>query len=109
MRHKKIKDLLSAYLDGELEAKQTRIVTDHLNTCAECQQELTAFKQLDTLSKDILPTPKDEEYWEDFPSRIKSLVEKSPPEARTEEGNMFTDSFIKPDKNIGVKAVVLPH
>ncbi len=45
---KEIHKLLSPFLDNELSARDTFPVAEHLDTCPECQQELTAMQQLDT-------------------------------------------------------------
>lgn len=40
-------ELLSGYLDGELDEQQKAQVEAHLKTCAACQEELEALKQID--------------------------------------------------------------
>lgn len=47
-------ELLNAYLDGELNARQRRKFEAHLETCEECQTELEA---LDTLSGTLAEVP----------------------------------------------------
>ncbi len=40
-------ELLSGYLDGELDSEQTRMVEEHLKACKVCRKELEDLKQLD--------------------------------------------------------------
>jgi len=40
-------ELLSSYLDGELDREQTRMVEEHLKACKVCRNELEELKQLD--------------------------------------------------------------
>ncbi|MFC2165471.1 anti-sigma factor family protein, partial [Acidobacteriota bacterium] len=108
MSHKKIRGLLSAYLDGELDAKRRNKVKEHLDRCSACREEYSALEQLDDFSKEVMPAQKEKEYWESLPSRIKSGIEQGIPETQIKEGKMFKDSFIKPNKNIGTKAIVFP-
>jgi hypothetical protein len=41
-------ELLSAYLDGELDREHTNMVEEHLKACAICRKELETLRQLDT-------------------------------------------------------------
>lgn len=41
------RELLSGYLDGELDQEQTRMVEEHLKVCKVCRNELEELKQLD--------------------------------------------------------------
>lgn len=42
----KIKDLLSEYIDGTLDAQTKAIIDEHLLTCPECNEELASLKTL---------------------------------------------------------------
>jgi hypothetical protein len=42
-------ELLSGYLDGELDGKNKALVEDHLRSCPSCQQVLEALKKQDSL------------------------------------------------------------
>jgi anti-sigma factor RsiW len=48
-------DLLSAYLDGELTARELESVSAHLEGCAECRRELQSLGQVRTLVRDLPP------------------------------------------------------
>ena len=46
-----VKELLSAYFDGELDEKDNKIVKKHLRECLNCRRELENIKQLSVLIK----------------------------------------------------------
>jgi len=75
MSHNKIKGLLSAYLDGELDAKFRDKGKEHLDICSACRKEYRALEQLDEFSREVMPAQQKKEYWESLPSRIKSGIE----------------------------------
>ena len=43
-RHAKLRELLSAYIDGEVSASETLRVEEHLSGCQECQDELASLR-----------------------------------------------------------------
>ena len=43
-RHAKLRELLSAYIDGEVSASETLRVEEHLARCQECQGELASLR-----------------------------------------------------------------
>jgi hypothetical protein len=43
-RHRRLRDQLSAYIDGELTAAGTEALERHLAVCSDCQQELEEFR-----------------------------------------------------------------
>jgi hypothetical protein len=44
-------ELLSGYLDGELDGKNKALVEDHLRSCSGCQQALESLKRQDSLMR----------------------------------------------------------
>lgn len=55
-----VSDLLSAYIDGELELDESRGITNHLSVCARCRKELFELQQtIDLLHAlpDLTPPP----------------------------------------------------
>lgn len=48
-------ELLSAYLDAELDAPQRAVVEEHLRSCATCRRELAALQDMESLLKDTIP------------------------------------------------------
>lgn len=49
MDHGYFKDRLSAFIDQELTPEETRALTEHLEECAECREELARLKAVDRL------------------------------------------------------------
>ncbi|MCK4557489.1 MAG: zf-HC2 domain-containing protein, partial [Candidatus Aminicenantes bacterium] len=108
MRHEKIRKLLGAFLDKELDAEYIKVVENHLNTCPKCREELTFLKKMEELSGEIPSIPQEEKYWASFPLRVKNGIKQIINEDRMKEDKMFQDSFIQGEQNIGVKAMVFP-
>jgi len=55
--HETVEPLLSAYLDGELDAERRRLVEAHLATCAICRENLAALRAGDDALAALVPTP----------------------------------------------------
>jgi anti-sigma factor RsiW len=54
----RVRERLSAWLDGELTAEERREVAAHLEGCAECRRELAALERLDAALGSLeAPTP----------------------------------------------------
>lgn len=71
MKCSNIKKLLSGYLDGDLEEKESIIVSDHLKICANCSRELDLLKETISLIKirePVTPPP-------DFVFQIRKKIE----------------------------------
>lgn len=72
------KDLMMAYLDGELDDKQHKMLQEHLAECPQCFQELEEFKSLKLMTDNItLAEPEDQiwqRYWDNVYNRIERGV-----------------------------------
>jgi len=74
MKHKKIKSLIGAYLDGELHGKLKNLIEEHLKTCSECKKELDVLKALDKkIRQEKIVFPADS-YWDYLPKRIMKKI-----------------------------------
>ena len=51
--HQRVKELLSAYLDGELSPKEADLVERHLRECAYCAQDLESLRQTVSLVRQL--------------------------------------------------------
>jgi hypothetical protein len=67
-----IQELLSAYIDGELEEKQQILVSDHLKECKECQKVYDELLAISNLFSDVAM----EEPPDDLVANIMSEIEK---------------------------------
>ncbi len=74
MDHSKVRQVLSAYLDGELESSDAAAVREHLKTCAECAGYLERMRGLDESIRSARPAMPDEGYFEFFPSRVAAEI-----------------------------------
>ncbi len=73
MRHKKIKSLLGAYYDGELNERERIIIEKHLEECFECRSELNLLEKIEEIVIDKICEP-EENYWTSFPERVKERI-----------------------------------
>lgn len=78
MTHEEIKTLIPAYLEGELDEKDRKLVEAHLAGCAECQQECEELGQLEeVLNKMAFKQPaKDiwDVYWASVYNRLERRI-----------------------------------
>ena len=70
MKHKEIKNLLGAYVDGELQDLIKKEIEEHLKICPECIEEIEFLRTLHyRIKKEKIPFPSDS-YWDNFPKRV---------------------------------------
>ena len=108
MKHEKIRKLLGAYFDNELNPESMKDVETHLKMCPKCQKEFSFLKKLEEFPREIPSIPQEEEYWASFPFRIKNGIKHIINEDEMKEAKMFNDSIIQSEKNISTKALVFP-
>lgn len=54
MNCKELKELFSAYIDGEISVEEKRLAEEHLASCVQCRDELAAFKnEFDLIAKAV--------------------------------------------------------
>jgi anti-sigma factor RsiW len=75
LNHTKVRKLLSAYLDGELDPSTAKLVKEHLDACKECTQELEGLRSIDVSVRSVKSELPDEGYFEFFPSRLRARLE----------------------------------
>ncbi len=76
MEHKKIKELISSYHDGELDNKQRQQVEEHLNQCVECQKEHEEMGKLEEVMKKMQLRKPHKEMWEVYWTSIYNRLER---------------------------------
>src|SRR5438876_3754131 len=77
MRCKRLDDLLPAYMDGDLPGRLNQHVSDHLDRCERCRQELTAQQRaLRSLTAGRRPVSID--LWADFSRRLQAQAPPRP-------------------------------
>jgi anti-sigma factor RsiW len=75
--HETVEPLLSAYLDGELDAEQRRLVEAHLATCAICGESLAALRAGDDALAVLAPTPAAPALGREFRRRLRRQSARS--------------------------------
>jgi len=76
MNHKKYREWISAYFDGELTPTQKKELEQHLQTCPECRQEFEEMDSFESLmAKVSLPQPS-EEVWTMFWTSVYNRLER---------------------------------
>lgn len=74
MSHRRVRTLLNAYLDGELEEKRRKLVEEHLRECQECSEELEALKAVDQMARASKAPEPSEDYWKTLPGRVRTRI-----------------------------------
>src|SRR5688500_13298052 len=77
-------ELLSALLDGELDATQRRDVETHLAGCPSCARHLEELKAVDVLARGLPPVAVPDGYLDALPGRVRARIraDRSPSAAR---------------------------
>jgi hypothetical protein len=76
MKHQEIKKLVSSYLDGLLNDKQTELVENHLSDCRECQQEFEELNQLEEVLNQMKLKKPSKDIWEAYWSSVYNRLER---------------------------------
>ena len=75
MTCREYKDVMMAYLDGELEEKQIKTFQAHLKNCPQCRQDLEEFTSLKKITDSVsLVEPEDrvwDQYWDNVYNRLE--------------------------------------
>jgi predicted anti-sigma-YlaC factor YlaD len=76
MEHKKLKELISLYIDGELDKDQKEKVEEHLKGCDECRKEFEEMSKFEeVMSKMELKEPP-KETWQIYSNSVYNRLER---------------------------------
>lgn len=76
MEHKRIKELISPYLDGALDDEARKTVDEHLASCPECRKECEETKKLEeVMNKMTFKTPS-REVWDVYWTSVYNRLER---------------------------------
>ncbi len=64
-----IRELLSAYLDGELPQQEAQQVSVHLRRCTECREIMEDFRRMQAQIRDLPQAEPDREQWGNLMNR----------------------------------------
>ena len=70
------KDLMMAYLDGELDAEQQKTLEQHLTSCGKCSAELKEFKELKHLTDNVKLIEPEDRIWNQYWGNIYNRIER---------------------------------
>ncbi len=71
------KDLLMAYLDGELEDEKKQEFEKHLSGCSECSSELEDFKKLKQITDEVTLAEPEDKIWQQYWGNVYNRVERT--------------------------------
>lgn len=76
MEHEEIKKLLSAYLDGELDAEGSQQVEEHLATCSSCRKEMEQMQKLEEVMGMMKLKSPPQEMWDVYWRSVYNRLER---------------------------------
>jgi predicted anti-sigma-YlaC factor YlaD len=76
MDHKKIKELISSYHDGELDNRQRQLIEEHLDQCTECRREYEEMGKLEEVMGKMQLRKPHKEMWEVYWTSIYNRLER---------------------------------
>lgn len=74
--HQNIKELISSYIDGELDEKQKKMVENHLKECQECQKEFEEMSELEEVMGQMELKKPPRETWQVYWSSVYNRLER---------------------------------
>ena len=76
MDHEKIKELISLYHDGELDAEKKGMVEDHIKQCIECRQEFEEMGKFEEVMGKMKLKQPAKEVWNVYWSSVYNRLER---------------------------------
>ena len=70
------KDLMMAYLDGELDDRQNKVLQEHLAQCTQCAKELEEFKSLKLMTDNITLSEPEDQIWQRYWDHVYNRIER---------------------------------
>jgi len=77
MDHKKIKELISSYFDGELDEEQKKLVNEHIRQCSECRKEFEEMGKFEEVMGKMELKQPSKEVWKVYWSSVYNRLERS--------------------------------
>jgi predicted anti-sigma-YlaC factor YlaD len=76
MDHDRIKELISSYLDNELDEEQRRLVEEHIEQCPECRKEYSETAKFEEVMRKMSLKQPPREAWEVYSESVYNRVER---------------------------------
>ncbi len=71
-----MKELISSYFDGELDADRKKLVEDHIRTCSECKREFDEMARFEEVMGRMELKKPPEEAWKVYWSSVYNRMER---------------------------------
>jgi len=71
-----VKELISSYFDGELDADRKKLVEDHIRTCSECKREFDEMARFEEVMGRMELKKPPEEAWKVYWSSVYNRMER---------------------------------
>ena len=76
MTCREYKDVMMAYLDGELENDQIKTFQAHLKDCPECRQDLEQFTSLKEITDSVSLVEPEDRVWDQYWDKVYNRLER---------------------------------
>jgi len=76
MTHEEIKIMIPAYLEGELDGENKKIIEKHLEECIECRQECAELSQLEEVLNTMEFKKPSKDIWDVYWSSVYNRLER---------------------------------
>jgi hypothetical protein len=76
MKHEEIKTLIAAYIEGELDKKESLLVEAHLRECAGCRKECEELNQLEEVLNKMELRKSSKDTWDVYWSSVYNKLER---------------------------------
>jgi predicted anti-sigma-YlaC factor YlaD len=77
MEHEELRELISSYFDGELDANQKRLLEEHLKECPECRKEFEEMARFEEVMGKMRLKQPPEEAWRVYWSSVYNRMERN--------------------------------
>ena len=69
-------EMMSGYLDDELDDAETKRFDEHIKSCAECRRELTEMTEVISVTSELGIEEPEEEVWDEFLGNVYHRLER---------------------------------
>jgi predicted anti-sigma-YlaC factor YlaD len=76
MDHEKIRELISPYLDGELDDQTRKTVEEHLASCRECRKECEEMEKFEEVMGQMTFKNPPKEFWDLYWTSVYNRLER---------------------------------
>ena len=76
MDHERIRELISSYLDNELDEDGRRVVEEHIEKCPECRKEYGEMAKFEEVMREMSLKQPPKEAWEVYSESVYNRVER---------------------------------